>query len=81
MFLDIFKVLVSDPPDVISTDHQCIVLCNSGNDFILLSLILNDGLLDSVIVSKLFTITCISCGSYDCDGINLGRGATDMLTD
>ncbi len=80
-FLDILKVLVSDSSNVITSDHQSIVFCNSGDDFILLSLILNDWLLDSIVVFKLFTIACISCGCYDCNGINFGWGTTDMLTD
>ena len=78
---DIVKILICDLSDIMTTNHESIVLSHSGNNFILLSLILDDWLLNSWRVFELFSPAWVPCGWDYRKRVYFWWRAADMLTD
>lgn len=79
VFLDIDKVLVSDFPDIVPSNHHGVIFSHSGNYFVHLGLILDDWLFNPWAVVELFAPTWVTgCSDYG-QRVHFGRGATDML--
>lgn len=81
MLLDILEVLFCYFPDMVTPNRYGIVLGNSRDNFILLSLVLNYRLFYLVCIFKLFPPHRIPGCSNDGQGVYFGGGATYMLTD
>jgi hypothetical protein len=81
LFLNILKIAISDLPNIVSPNTKCIVLGDSGEEFVLLGLILEDRDLLGGLGTELLAEEGVAHRGYERDRVGFRGKAGNVLTD